>query len=155
MDEPSASDPVAILAKLAPKYEEHHHVRYTQAARVAGASLSARYIPDRFLPDTAIDLLDEAGARARIARNKAPAPVREAEARAAWNAELDARPVVIDGPQIADIVSVTSGVPVSSLSEVECRRMLACDFAMKSGIILQAEAVAALGKAFRRSSSPL
>ena len=74
--------PVAILAKLAPKYEEHHHVRYTQAALEAAASLSARYIQDRFLPDKAdSDLIDEAGARARIARNKAPEPVREAEAR--------------------------------------------------------------------------
>ncbi len=155
VDEPSASDTVAILAKLAPKYEEHHHVRYTQAALEAAASLSARYIQDRFLPDKAIDLIDEAGARARIAHNKAPEPVREAEARvvelkaaveeasaadamnraaeakdpqqtaeialgearAAWNAELDARPVVIDVPQIADIVSVTSGVLATSLAE--------------------------------------
>ncbi len=240
VDEPSASDTVAILAKLAPKYEEHHHVRYTQAALEAAASLSARYIQDRFLPDKAIDLIDEAGARARIARNKAPEPVREAEARvvelkaaveeasaaddmnraaeakeqqqtaeiarnkapepvreaearvvelkaaveeasaaddmnraaeakeqqqtaeialgearAAWNAELDASPVVIDVPQIADIVSVTSGVPVSSLTEDESRRLLACESALKTRIIGQDEAVAAVAKAIRRSRSPL
>ena len=193
VDEPSASDTVAILAKLAPKYEEHHHVRYTQAALEAAASLSARYIQDRFLPDKAIDLIDEAGARARIARNKAPEPVREAEARvvelkaaveeasaaadmnraaeakeqqqtaeialgearAAWNAELDASPVVIDVPQIADIVSVTSGVPVSSLTEDESRRLLACENALKTRIIGQDEAVAAVAKAIRRSRSPL
>ena len=56
-------------------------MRYTTAALEAAASLSYRYIQDRFLPDKAIDLMDEAGARARIARNKAPEPVRAAEAR--------------------------------------------------------------------------
>ena len=193
IDEPSVEDTVAILAKLAPKYEEHHHVRYTTAALEAAASLSNRYIQDRFLPDKAIDLMDEAGARARIARNKAPEPVRAAEARvlelktgmqeaseaddmnraaelkeqvqqaqialgearAAWNAELEANPVVIDVPQIADIVSVTSGVPVSSLTEDESRRLLACEGVLKTRIIGQDEAVAAVAKAIRRSRSPL
>ena len=55
VDEPSVEDTVAILAKLAPKYEEHHHVRYTTAALEAAASLSNRYVQDRFLPDKAID----------------------------------------------------------------------------------------------------
>ena len=193
IDEPSVEDTVAILAKLAPKYEEHHHVRYTTAALEAAASLSNRYIQDRFLPDKAIDLMDEAGARARIARNKAPEPVRAAEARvlelktgmqeaseaddmnraaelkeqvqqaqialgearAAWNAELEANPVVIDVPQIADIVSVTSGVPVSSLTEDESRRLLACESVLKTRVIGQDEAVAAVAKAIRRSRSPL
>ena len=193
VDEPSVEETVAILAKLAPKYEEHHHVRYTTAALEAAASLSARYIQDRFLPDKAIDLMDEAGARARIARNKAPEPVREAEARvaelkagmeeataaddmnkaaelkeqvqsaqialgearAAWNAELEAHPVIIDVPQIADIVSVTSGVPVSSLTEDESRRLLACESVLKTRIIGQDEAVSAVAKAIRRSRSPL
>ena len=193
VDEPSVEDTVAILAKLAPKYEEHHHVRYTTAALEAAANLSNRYVQDRFLPDKAIDLMDEAGARARIARNKAPEAVREAEARvaelkagmeeataaddmnkaaelkegmqsaeialgearAAWTAELDASPIVIDVPQIADIVSVTSGVPVSSLTEDESRRLLACESALKTRIIGQDEAVAAVAKAIRRSRSPL
>ena len=145
VDEPSVEDTVRILKALAPAYEEHHHVRYTPEAIEAAASLSHRYIQDRFLPDKAIDLMDEAGARARIAANKAPEPVRAAEAkvrelasameeattaddmnraaelkeqekaaeielgeaRAAWTAEMDASPLVIDVPQIADIVSVT------------------------------------------------
>lgn len=193
IDEPSVEDTVAILAKLAPKYEEHHHVRYTTAALEAAASLSNRYIQDRYLPDKAIDLMDEAGARARIARNKTPEAVREAEAhvaelkagmdaateaddmnraaelkeqvqaaeitlgeaRAAWTAELEASPVVIDVPQIADIVSVASGVPVSSLTEDESRRLLACESALKTRIIGQDEAVSAVAKAIRRSRSPL
>ena len=193
INEPSVEDTVAILAKLAPKYEEHHHVRYTTAALEAAASLSNRYIQDRYLPDKAIDLMDEAGARARIARNKTPEAVREAEAhvaelkagmdaateaddmnraaelkeqmhaaeitlgeaRAAWTVELEASPVVIDVPQIADIVSVASGVPVSSLTEDESRRLLACESALKTRIIGQDEAVSAVAKAIRRSRSPL
>ena len=193
VEEPSVEDTVKILDALLPRYEEHHHVRYTRAAVEAAASLSARYIQDRFLPDKAIDLIDEAGARARIAANRAPEPVRSAEARvaelkaaveeatgaddmnraaelksqqheaeialsearAAWNAELDASPITIDIAQIADIVSATSGVPVSSLTESESRRLLACEDALKTRIIGQDEAVRAVAKAIRRSRSPL
>ena len=193
VEEPSVEDTVKILTALQPRYEEHHHVRYTPAAIEAAASLSNRYVQDRFLPDKAIDLIDEAGARARIAANRAPEPVREAErrvaelkgkveeasaademnraaelkeqqgeaeialseARAAWNAEMDAAPIVIDTAQIADIVSVTSGVPVSSLTESESRRLLACEDVLKTRIIGQDEAVEAVAKAIRRSRSPL
>ena len=193
VEEPSVEDTVRILTALAPRYEEHHHVRYTPAAIEAAASLSHRYIQDRYLPDKAIDLIDEAGARARIAHNLAPEPVRAAErkvaelkaaaeeatssddmnraaelteqakaaeielgeARAAWTAEMDASPLAIDVPQIADIVSVTSGVPVSSLTEDESRRLLQCESVLKTRIIGQDEAIEAVSKAIRRSRSPL
>ncbi len=193
IEEPSVEDTVKILNALLPRYEEHHHVRYTPAAVEAAANLSSRYIQDRFLPDKAIDLIDEAVARARIAKNRAPEAVRAAEthlaelkeavekateaddmnqaaelteqshaaeialseARAAWNAEMDASPIVIDVPQIADIVSATSGVPVSSLTEDESRRLLACEDVLKTRIIGQDEAVHAVAKAIRRSRSPL
>ena len=245
VEEPSVEDTVKILTALKPRYEEHHHVRYTQGAIEAAANLSDRYIQDRFLPDKAIDLIDEAGARARIAANRAPEPVREAEhrveelkaaanlsnryiqdrflpdkaidlideagarariaanrapepvreaehrieelkaaaqeatesddmnkaaeiteqqkaaeielaeAKAAWTAELDASPLTIDVSQIADIVSVTSGVPVSSLTESESRRLLQTESVLKTRIIGQDEAVEAVAKAVRRSRSPL
>ena len=193
VEEPSVEDTVKILNALLPRYEEHHRVRYTPAAVEAAASLSSRYIQDRFLPDKAIDLIDEAGARARIAAGRAPESVRAAEARvaelageveqaagdddmnraaelkdrqhlaeielaearAAWNADTAASPLTIDVAQIADIVSVTSGVPVSSLTESESRRLLACESALKGRIIGQDEAVAAVAKAIRRSRSPL
>ena len=174
IEEPSIEDTVKILTALLPRYEEHHHVHYTPEAVEAAATLSSRYIQDRFLPDKAIDLIDESGARARIARNRAPEPVREAEARlgelkeqekqaeielsearAAWNAQMDAAPIVIDVPQIADIVSVASGVPVSSLTEDESRRLLNCENVLKTRIIGQDEAVNAVAKAIRRSRSPL
>ena len=193
VEEPSVEDTVKILNALLPRYEEHHRVRYTPVAVEAAASLSSRYIQDRFLPDKAIDLIDEAGARARIAAGRAPESVRAAEARvaelageveraagdddmnraaelkdrqhlaeielaearAAWNADTAASPLTIDVAQIADIVSVTSGVPVSALTESESRRLLACESALKGRIIGQAEAVAAVAKAIRRSRSPL
>ncbi|MCF2621452.1 ATP-dependent Clp protease ATP-binding subunit [Collinsella tanakaei] len=193
IDEPSPEDTIKILNALLPRYEEHHHVRYTPAAVEAAVNLSSRYIQDRFLPDKAIDLIDEAGARARIAANRAPEPVRTAEnrvaelkasveeateaddmnraaelkeqqhaaeielseARAAWNADMEASPLTIDVPQIADIVSVASGVPVSSLTEDESRRLLACEDVLKTRIIGQDEAVRAVAKAIRRSRSPL
>ena len=145
------------------------------------------------MPDKAIDLMDEAGARARIAANKAPQSVRDAEARIAelkaaideaaagddmnraaeikedekaaeqelakaredWTAEMDAHPLVIDTQQIADIVSIASGVPVSSLTEDESRRLLQCESVLKTRIIGQDEAVQAVAKAIRRSRSPL
>lgn len=193
VEEPSVEDTVTILKALVPRYEEHHHVRYTPAAIEVAASLSNRYIQDRYLPDKAIDLIDEAGARARIAANRAPQEVRDAEkrvtelsdaveaasndddmnraaelkqdqqaaeialgeARAAWNAQMDADPLVIDTAQIADIVSITSGVPVSSLTESESRRLLQCESVLKTRIIGQDEAVSAVAKAIRRSRSPL
>ena len=193
VEEPSVEATVTILKALVPRYEEHHHVRYTPAAIEAAASLSNRYIQDRYLPDKAIDLIDEAGARARIAANRAPQEVRDAEkrvtelsdaveaasndddmnraaelkqdqqaaeialgeARAAWNAQMDADPLVIDTAQIADIVSITSGVPVSSLTESESRRLLQCESVLKTRIIGQDEAVSAVAKAIRRSRSPL
>ena len=193
VEEPSIPDTIKILNALAPRYAEHHHVTYTPAAIEAAANLSSRYIQDRFLPDKAIDLIDEAGARARIAANKAPQSVRDAEARIAelkaaideaaagddmnraaeikedekaaeqalakaredWTAEMDAHPLVIDTQQIADIVSIASGVPVSSLTEDESRRLLQCESVLKTRIIGQDEAVQAVAKAIRRSRSPL
>ncbi|MFR2950717.1 MAG: hypothetical protein ACLTKG_04940 [Collinsella intestinalis] len=80
VDEPSASDTVAILAKLAPKYEEHHHVRYTQAAQRSGGGLT-RYIQDRFLPDRR-STSSTGPVPARIARQGARARAR---ARPAWS----------------------------------------------------------------------
>ncbi len=70
--EPSVEDAVEILRGLRGKYEEHHHAQFTDAALLAAVEYSARYLPDRFLPDKAIDLIDEAGARARIGSMSRP-----------------------------------------------------------------------------------
>ncbi|MBR6023273.1 MAG: ATP-dependent Clp protease ATP-binding subunit, partial [Kiritimatiellae bacterium] len=77
--EPSQDQAVEILRGLAPRYEAHHHVRYSAAALEAAVRLSARYLQDRFLPDKAIDVIDEAGARARIASMTRPEKLKSME----------------------------------------------------------------------------
>ncbi|MGV0326391.1 ATP-dependent Clp protease ATP-binding subunit [Corynebacterium confusum] len=96
VEEPSLDDTIKILKGLRDKYEAHHRVSYTDDALKAAASLSDRYINDRFLPDKAVDLLDEAGARMRIKRMTAPDSVREvddriAEVRQEKEAAIDAQ----------------------------------------------------------------
>lgn len=81
--EPTIEETIDILKGLRPRYEEHHHARITDAAIKAAAELSARYLTDRYLPDKAVDLMDEAGARARIAAMTRPESVRELENRIA------------------------------------------------------------------------
>ena len=96
VEEPSLDDTFLILKGLRDKYEAHHRVSYTDEALHAAASLSDRYINDRFLPDKAVDLLDEAGARMRIKRMTAPKGLREvddriAEVRKEKEAAIDAQ----------------------------------------------------------------
>ncbi len=79
--EPSVEDTILILKGLAPRYEEHHHVRYTPKALEAAANLSKRYLTGRFLPDKAIDIMDEAGSRLRVARMTRPAAIKETQQR--------------------------------------------------------------------------
>ena len=96
VDEPSLDDTFLILKGLRDKYEAHHRVSYTDEALHAAAQLADRYINDRFLPDKAVDLLDEAGARMRIKRMTAPKGLREvddriAEVRREKEAAIDAQ----------------------------------------------------------------
>ena len=77
--EPSIEDAVEIMRGLRGKYEEHHHARFTDEALKASVEYSARYLPDRFLPDKAIDLVDEAGARARIGSMSRPPELKQLE----------------------------------------------------------------------------
>lgn len=78
--EPSTDDTISIIYGLQDRYEKHHHVRYTEAAINAAVMLSHRYIQDRFLPDKAIDVLDEAGARARIHKMSLPPEIAQVDA---------------------------------------------------------------------------
>jgi ATP-dependent Clp protease ATP-binding subunit ClpC len=79
--EPTVSETVEILKGLRPRYEAHHHAQITDGALTAAAELSSRYLNDRFLPDKAIDVMDEAGARARIAAMTRPPDIKEKELR--------------------------------------------------------------------------
>src|SRR2546425_12719228 len=81
VDEPSVADTISILRGLKNRYEVHHGVRITDAAVIAAATLSARYISDRFLPDKAIDLIDEAASRLRTEIDSKPTALDEIDRR--------------------------------------------------------------------------
>jgi ATP-dependent Clp protease ATP-binding subunit ClpC len=83
VEEPTVAHTIEILKGLRDRYEAHHRVSFTDDALVAAANLSDRYISDRFLPDKAIDLIDEAGSRMRIRRMTAPPDVREVDEKIA------------------------------------------------------------------------
>ena len=91
INEPSVADTVTILKGLKDRYEEHHHVRYTDEALVDAVVLSNRYIQDRFLPDKAIDVIDEAGARTRVHKIVVPDAIVECDAELASVAEEKSR----------------------------------------------------------------
>src|SRR5262249_2158542 len=79
VDPPSIEDTIKILTGLREKYEAHHKVKYSDESLKAAAELSERYIPDRFLPDKAIDLIDESGSRARLQLSTMPKTIKDRE----------------------------------------------------------------------------
>jgi ATP-dependent Clp protease ATP-binding subunit ClpC len=173
VDEPSAQEAVAMLKGLRARYERHHVVRITDEAVVAAVELSARYVTERFLPDKAIDLMDRAGARARL-RQKSAAPdivaledrVRrltqdDDERLAEAVAELDAaRAALASAPEVgandvAEVVSRSTGIPVAQLTESERHRLLHLEEQLHRRIVGQDEAVEAVADAVRRSRAGL
>ena len=191
--EPSEEQALRILDGLRDRYEAHHHVRYSDEALQAAVSMSSRYIQDRFLPDKAIDVLDEAGARMRIRNRTLPDEIRKfddelrrvrldkeeaasaqeferaaqlrdeekrleeqrAEAEKRFSEESDKELANITEVEIADVVSMSTGVPVSNLAEAEADKLLRMEGVLHERIIGQEEAVTALSKAIRRSRSGL
>ena len=191
--EPSEEQALRILDGLRDRYEAHHHVRYSDEALQAAVSMSSRYIQDRFLPDKAIDVLDEAGARMRIRNRTLPDEIRKfddelrrvrldkeeaasaqeferaaqlrdeekqleeqrAEAEKRFSEESDKELANITEVEIADVVSMSTGVPVSNLTEAEADKLLRMESVLHERIIGQEEAVTALSKAIRRSRSGL
>ena len=191
--EPNEEQAVRIMEGLRDKYEEHHHVHFSDEALQAAVSLSDRYIQDRFLPDKAIDVIDEAGARMRIRNMVLPdeiqelddklralraekdaaiadqdferaAEVRDREAKVReerkkaqveWEDKTERIVNEIGVEDIADVVSMTTGVPVSNLTEAETEKLLRMESVLHERVIGQEEAVTALSKAIRRSRSGL
>ena len=191
--EPSEEQALRILDGLRDRYEAHHHVRYSDEALQAAVSMSSRYIQDRFLPDKAIDVLDEAGARMRIRNRTLPDEIRKfddelrrvrldkeeaasaqeferaaqlrdeekqleeqrAEVEKRFSEESDKELANITEVEIADVVSMSTGVPVSNLPEAEADKLLRMEGVLHERIIGQEEAVTALSKAIRRSRSGL
>lgn len=185
VEEPTNEETVEILKGLRSAYEEHHHVEISDQALEAAVSLSVRYISDRFLPDKAIDLMDEACSRKCLGfgkKAKKTLPL-ELEIQAFSDdienlleagdideaAELlkkqrkletkldkmkqnkNAKSVVVDAEDIADVVSVWTKIPVNKLTEQESKRLERLEEELHKRVVGQNEAVDAVAKAIKRS----
>src|SRR5579884_1582385 len=190
VDQPSTEETVQILKGLRDRYEQHHKVTITDEALEAAADLADRYISDRFLPDKAIDLIDEAASRMRIKSMSAPPRYRELEdeiervrkekenaiesqefEKAAslrdkerkltqkkreleeqWRSSesTEAQPEVGE-EEIADIVSMWTGIPVFKLTEAESQKLIRMEEELHKRVVGQEEAIVAVSKAIRRA----
>ncbi|KAF2322957.1 hypothetical protein GH714_032434 [Hevea brasiliensis] len=134
--EPSVEEAIEILRGLCQKYEEHHSVKYKDEALVAAVSLSKQYMSDVFLPDKAIDLIDEAGARFQLQQVKHSSP------RKKW---------VVTKRNIEQVVSMWTGIPVEKVTIQEAHRLLNMEQKLHEHIIGQHEAVQAVSRAIKRA----
>jgi ATP-dependent Clp protease ATP-binding subunit ClpC len=193
VQEPSVAHTIEILKGLRDRYEAHHRVNFTDDALVAAANLADRYISDRFLPDKAIDLIDEAGSRMRIRRMTAPPDVREidekiAEVRLRKESAIDGQDFEraaslrdeerqlqeersrreaewksgemdilseVDEEEIAEVLSIWTGIPVFKLTEEETEKLLRMEDELHKRIVTQNEAISAVSRAIRRTRSGL
>jgi len=135
---PTQEDTIKILQGLRKNYENYHNAIITDDAIIAATKLSDRYIADRFLPDKAIDLIDEAGARARVAAKD--------------NTEDE---ITVDAELVAQVVSLWTGVPLTQLTTEETKKYTQLESLLESSIIGQSSAVASIAKSVRRSKSGL
>ncbi|HMJ02372.1 MAG TPA: ATP-dependent Clp protease ATP-binding subunit [Conexibacter sp.] len=194
VDQPSTDETVQILRGLRDRYEQHHKVNITDEALTAAADLADRYISDRFLPDKAIDLIDEAASRMRIKSMTSPPVYRELEdeieeTRRAKEAAIEAqeferaanlrdqerqltqrkreleeqwesgegggeRPSIGE-EEIADIVSMWTGIPVFKLTEAETQKLMRMEEELHKRVIGQHQAIEVISKAIRRSRAGL
>jgi ATP-dependent Clp protease ATP-binding subunit ClpC len=189
VDQPSIEETVKILEGLRERYEQHHRVEITDPALGAAAELADRYISDRFLPDKAIDLVDEAASRMRIKSMTQPPTYRELEEeievtrrdkeaaieaqdfeqaaalrdkeRKLTNKKRELEDEWSDGEggerpeigedEIADIVSMWTGIPVFKLTEAETKKLVRMEDELHKRVIGQDVAITAVSKAIRRS----
>ena len=190
--EPSVADTVEILRGLRDKYEAHHTVTIDDSALIAAAELSHRYVTDRFLPDKAIDLIDEAASKIRIEKSSMPSDIRDMEDRldrmvAEGRAAADARDYekaarfrdeevalrrtfterrdawtresgvdsIVDEHDIAELISKTTGIPVSRMFEEEAEKLLNMEVKLHERVIGQEAAIEAVSEAVRRGRAGL
>src|SRR6187200_3408120 len=193
VEEPSVAHTIEILKGLRDRYEAHHRVTITDQALVASANLADRYISDRFLPDKAIDLIDEAGSRMRIRRMTAPPDVREvdekiAEVRLRKESAIDAQDFEgaaslrdeerqlqeerqrrerewksgemdilseVGEEDIAEVLSIWTGIPVYKLTEEETQKLLNMEDELHKRIVGQEDALKAVSQSIRRTRAGL
>ena len=193
VEEPTVEETVGILNAVKERYEDHHNVVYTVDAINGAASLAARFIADRFLPDKAIDLIDEAGSRVRLRGSVTPTSVTDAmqvlesvsrekdeaiseqryeaaaelrdrelqhrqeldELRSEWQEGRGKERSVVTEDDIAEVVSMWTGVPVARLAKEETERLLQMENELHKRIIGQDEAIVNISKSVRRARAGL
>ncbi|GHT81350.1 ATP-dependent Clp protease ATP-binding protein [Actinomycetota bacterium] len=193
VNEPTILDAIEILKGLRDRYEAHHNVVITDDAIEAAVKLSARYVNDRFLPDKAIDLIDEAGARLRITRMTLPKDIQEIDTdikknkiatesvvssqdfeaaqklkdelealekkRTAtydkWQEEQKNDEAKVDAEAIAQVLEMSTGVPVYKMTQEETKRLLNMEGELHKRVIGQEEAISALARSIRRTRAGL
>jgi ATP-dependent Clp protease ATP-binding subunit ClpC len=184
---------VIILNNIKEKYEEHHNVTYTPEAIEACVNLTTRYMSDRFLPDKAIDALDEAGSRVHITNIHVPQNIIDVEqkieeikveknrvvrsqkyeeaaklrdnekqlleqlesAKVEWEAETKNKKYVVTEDNVAEVVSMMTGIPIQRVGQSDSQRLLNMADELKGQIIGQDEAIIKLAKAIRRTRAGL
>lgn len=189
IDEPTIDETIEIIRGLKFKYEEHHGLIISDDAVVAATKLSSKYVTDRFLPDKAIDVLDEASSKVRlkvsslcpegreldkqlkeIVKEKTEAiknqdfekasslrddeenmkeKIREVTEQ--WKKDNEANKPVVTEEDVAEVISVMTGVPVTKLTEGESERLLHLEDTLHARVIGQSDAVTAISKAIRRA----
>jgi ATP-dependent Clp protease ATP-binding subunit ClpC len=193
VEEPTIDQTVEILTGLRDRYEQHHKVQITDEALRAAGELASRYISDRFLPDKAIDLIDEAASRMRIKSMTSPPANRELEGEVestrrekeaaieaqefekaaalrdkerkltnkkreleqAWESGESGERPSIGEEEIADIVSMWTGIPVFKLTEAETQKLMRMEDELHKRVIGQHPAIEVISKAIRRSRAGL
>jgi ATP-dependent Clp protease ATP-binding subunit ClpC len=193
VDEPTIEETIEILKGIRERYEEHHKLKITDEAIYAAANLAARYVPDRFMPDKAIDLIDEAASRVRMYRSISPPSLKEAmrgldslrkemesaisdqqfelaadlrdredklrqrisELEAGWQEQQASEEPVVGEEDIAQVVSMWTGIPLTRIAGEESERLLQMEAALHERIVGQEEAISTLAKAVRRARAGL
>ena len=190
VDEPSEEETIQILKGIRGAYEEHHHLVISDEALEAAAHLSTRYVTERFLPDKAIDLIDESSSRVRMYKSPAAkqakdlfSQLRQArQNRSLANEEGNTEDVreweeremdisaqierlrtgwdratspVVSAEDIAEVVSMWTGVPLMQLTEAESQRLIKMEDELRKAIIGQEDAIIAISRAVRRARAGL
>ena len=189
IDPTSITETIEILSNIKDRYEEHHNVEYTEDAISSCVILTDRYMNDRYLPDKAIDALDEAGSRVHITNIKVPkkisfleekieeliklkknaisqqkfeeaAKLRDDEkntlkelklAKEEWENEIKTNKIIVNGDNVAEVVSLMTGIPVQRIASKEIKKLSKMSSNIKKKIIGQDDAIAKISRAIQRN----
>jgi len=164
---PSETETVAILDGVRERYESFHQVRYTNDALEAAVYQSHRYIPDRFLPDKAIDVIDEAGARVKLRVRREQGNLADWNELNEWSTSYGDSGLVRDTEEdalvsaevtrddVEEVIARWTGIPVTSLKEEETQKLLRIETELHKRVVSQRPAISALARAIRRSRAGL